>query len=118
VLSRRSLRFSRTRVAFSGTATDRGCGARGAGRVRRMWVGVYRAVPGACRWLQPNGRLGPRRSCRSRTLLPARGTTRWSFAKSAALPTGLYGVWALGDDTAGNREHGSSAARRAFFRLR
>jgi hypothetical protein len=117
-VTRGSLRASRDRLALAGTTRAPGCGPRGPGRVRRVWVAVYRAVAGGCRWLGADGRLGARRSCRRPVLLRARGTTSWRFALATSLPPGLYGVWVLGDDDAGHREHGASPDRQAFFTLR
>jgi hypothetical protein len=115
---RRGLRATRRRLSLSGTSTDRGCGARGAGAFGRVYVAVYRPVRGACRWLRADGRLTARRSCRRPVLLRAAGTARWRLAKSVHLPRGRYGVWALGVDAAGNREGGALRARRASFVVR
>jgi zinc carboxypeptidase len=117
-ISRGSLRASRTGLALSGTSRDRGCGARGAGAVRRVYVAVYRSEPGGCRHLRADGRLSARRACNRPILLRAVGAARWRFAKRVRLPRGRYVAWVVGRDAAGNQERGGAAARRASFVLR
>ncbi|MGI8511534.1 MAG: hypothetical protein ACR2NH_02795 [Solirubrobacteraceae bacterium] len=119
-ITRGSLRASRRSVAFAGRTSDRGCGARGAGRVGRVLVAVYRPVIGGCRYLQANGRLSARRRCNRPLVLPARGTTSWRFSKRVVLPRGPYGVWAFGIDASPgrNQERGGLRARASSFRLR
>jgi hypothetical protein len=117
-ITRRSVRASASRLALAGGTSDRGCLARGKGRVARVYVAVYRPVAHGCRWLTARGRLTGRRPCRRPVLLRVTGTTRWRFAKRVHLPRGRYGLWVLGEDAGGNRERGSSSARRASFRLR
>jgi hypothetical protein len=118
IIARRSLRTGRTRLTASGTSRDRGCGARGAGAVRRVYVAVYRAVRGGCRYLQANGRLSARRRCARPILLRASGAARWRFTKSVRLPRGRYHLWVVGRDGAGNQERGRARARSATFVLR
>lgn len=118
VIARRSLRISGARLMLSGTSQDRGCGARGAGSVRAVYVAVYRATRGGCRFLMGNGRLSARRRCNRPILLRASGSSRFRFARTVRLPRGFYELWVLGQDAAGNRERGRAPGRRATFRLR
>jgi hypothetical protein len=117
-ITRRSVRTLRTRLTLSGTSRDRGCGARGAGAVRRVSVAIYRPVARGCRYLQANGRLSARRRCNRPILLRAAGLARWRFTKRVRLPRGRYGVWVVGRDAVGNQERGRARARRASFVLR
>jgi hypothetical protein len=114
-IARRTLRVSRGRLSLRGVSRARGCSRV---KVTRVYVAVYRAVKGGCRPLRPNGRLGPRRSCRKPILLRARGTTKWRFARRVRLPRGRYGLWVMARDNVGHREHGKRRGRRATFRLR
>ncbi|HVE68594.1 MAG TPA: M14 family zinc carboxypeptidase [Solirubrobacteraceae bacterium] len=115
---RRSMRVSRIRLTLSGTSRDRGCGARGAGLVRRVFVAVHRSVRGGCRYLQANGRLSLRRRCNRPILLRAGGASRWRYTKRVFLPRGRYMLWVVGRDARGNQEGGRRVARRSVFRVR
>jgi Zinc carboxypeptidase len=117
-ITRRSLRASRTALSLSGRTRDRGCGRNGAGVVRRVYVAVYRAVRGGCRYLQGNGRLSRRRACRRPIIIRARGTTRWRFNRRARLPRGRYAAWAVGVDARGNQERGRLRGRTVSFRVK
>jgi hypothetical protein len=113
-------RISRTRaVRLSGRSRDRGCGAKGAGRVRRVRVAVGRRYADQrCRYLKPNNRFGPLVSCLRTTYLSARGTTRWSIRLKRRLPRGRYVVWARGIDAAGNVEHKARRVNLGRFTVR
>jgi subtilase family serine protease len=50
-IKRSSLRASRRRLVLAGSASDRGCGASGAGRVKRVRVAVARLRGKRCRFL-------------------------------------------------------------------
>jgi hypothetical protein len=117
-IRRGSLRASRRALSLSGRATDRGCGFRGAGEVRRVFVAVFRPRFGACQFLLRTGELSGRRSCRRPVLLRATGTARWRFAKRVRLPAATYGVRAVAVDSRRNTERGRHASRRASFRIR
>jgi hypothetical protein len=116
----RSARVSRTRVVrLSGRSSDRGCGAKGAGKVKRVRVAVGRRYANErCRYLQPNNRFGPLVSCLRTTYLSARGTTSWSIRLKRRLPRGRYVVWVRGVDAAGNVEHKARRANLGRFTVR
>lgn len=112
--SRSRLRVTSSGISLRGTSTDTGCpGA----SVRRVTVSVALATrPNGCRFLQSNGRLGSRRSCRRTVYLPGQGGSSWTFTRRARLPRGEYKVWVRAYDAAGNVE--KKAFRRNFVRLR
>ncbi|MEA2275729.1 MAG: pseudomonalisin [Solirubrobacteraceae bacterium] len=86
-VQRRSLHATRRGVALTGTASDRGCGAAGAGRVG---VAIARLAGSRCRFLSAHGRLGAPRSCARPAYLTAHGTARWRLSIRARLPRGSY----------------------------
>ena len=98
------------RVRVRGRATDRGCRAKGRGKVRRVTVAVVRRVRRRgrvrCRYLRRNGRFGKARSCRRGHYLRARGRGRWRLTIRRSLPRGRYEIRARAYDTIGNRESG------------
>ena len=112
-------RVSRRRVVvLRGRSSDRGCGARGAGRVKQVRVAVGRRfAKQRCRYLRPDIRFGPLVECRRTTYLSARGTTRWSIRLGRRLPRGRYVVWVLGVDAAGNVERKARRANPGRFRV-
>ncbi|MDX6650319.1 MAG: hypothetical protein QOJ97_2270 [Solirubrobacteraceae bacterium] len=112
--ARGGLRASRSALTLAGASRDRGCGARGAGAVSRVYVAVYRPGAGGCRHLQAGGRLSARRSCARPTFLRAAGASRWRFSRRVSLPAGRYVALASARDAAGNAER----ARRIGFRVR
>jgi hypothetical protein len=117
-ITRRTLRASRLRLALRGTTRVAACARNARLRVTRVYIAVYRAVRKGCRFMKPNGRLTPRRSCRRPLLVLARGTTRWNVARRVRLPRGTYGLWVLARDNYGHREHGTRRGRRAVYRVR
>lgn len=84
-----------------GIAIDQGCGAAGAGNVRRVSVAIARKVGKRCQHLRLNGRLGPAAKC-THVWLPAKGTRNWSFRLRHRLPHGKYLVSTRAVDAAGN----------------
>jgi hypothetical protein len=116
----RKVRVARTRaVTLSGVAGDRGCGAKGAGRVSRVRVAVGRRYANQrCRYLKADNRFGALTSCLRTTYLSARGTTRWSIRLRRRLPAGRYVVWARGVDAAGNVEHKARRVNLGRFSVR
>jgi hypothetical protein len=109
-LRKRDLKRRAASLRLKGRTTDRGCAAvRGSkGKVKRVYVSVAK-VRGKgrgqnCQFLDKRGRLTRARNCRRAILLPARGTTRWSFRLSARFPAGHYRVVARGVDTSRNKE--------------
>jgi hypothetical protein len=93
---------SRKRVlTVRGSASDRGC----AHRLARVTVAVAkRSEGGRCRYLQADGRLGARGSCRHATYVSARGTTHWLLRVARRVPPGTYVVRSRAIDAAGNVE--------------
>jgi hypothetical protein len=86
-----------------GVASDRGCGAAGAGQLKRVSVSIRRTSGKRCQHLLRNGRLGSATSCTPRWL-PAKGTKTWTFRISHKLPRGKYMVTTRAVDLAGNVE--------------
>jgi hypothetical protein len=102
------------RSGVSGSASDRGCGAKGHGRVARVSVAVARRVAnGRCEFAKRSGRLGRARSCAHRGYLRARGTRHWSLRLAHRLPRGHYSAWVRSRDAAGN-----ARTRRTGFSVR
>jgi len=99
-------RFAKARAsALSGRASDRGCSAKGRGRVATVSVAVARRLArGRCRFAAASGRLGSARSCSRPRYVRARGTTRWSVRFAHRLPRGRYVAWVRARDAAGNHE--------------
>jgi hypothetical protein len=115
--SARAARAGRV-LRLRGTASDRGCGGRVAGRVKRVSVSVARVTGKRCRYLQRNGRLTRRAlSCRRPRYIRARGTRSWRFASRRALPAGPYVIRVRATDAVGNVER-SGRANRVRVRLR
>ncbi len=103
VRARKARRLRNGRLRISGTATDRGCGAKGRGRVRRVQVAVARRAGRRCRFVTRAGRLTKARSCRRPVLLKPRGRVRWTLTVKRPLPRGRYSVYVRASDRAGNR---------------
>ncbi|UTI66374.1 hypothetical protein NBH00_09225 [Paraconexibacter antarcticus] len=117
-LTRSRARLTRRGLRLAGTSTDAGCDGR-AGATTGVSISVARLVPGraaACRFLRPDGRLSPVRSCARTSYLPATGTARWTFTRRVRLPAGRYRVYVRGVDAAGNVER--KARGRTDLRLR
>jgi hypothetical protein len=118
-----ALKHRGTRLSLRGRSRDLTCRlpgqtVRAAGTVRGVSVSIAKIERGACRFLDGKGRLGGRRSCRKPTLLPARGTERWSFAISARLPSGSYRAVVRATDDSGNKERPASRRNVVRFRVR
>ena len=96
-------RLTRRGANLRGTSSDRGC-ASGRGALSRVAVSIGRAVGRRCKFLKANGAFGAATSCKSTVYLPARGTTRWTFARKVRLPRGSYKVYVRGIDAAANYE--------------
>ena len=101
-LGKARLRRKGLALRISGAASDRGCGAAGAGAVRGVRLAVGRGEGrGRCRFANRAGDLGEIRSCHRRQYLAARGAAAWRLAFEG-LPPGRYLVWARATDAAGN----------------
>jgi subtilase family serine protease len=111
---RKSLRASRRKLALAGTASDRGCGASGAGKVKRVRVAVARLSGKRCRFLALKAGFSKPRSCKRAGYLVARGTTKWKLSLRRRLPAGTYRAYVRATDSAGNT--GKAASLR--FRVR
>jgi hypothetical protein len=106
------IRGGRVTLALGGTSRDTGCTSANLipARIGVKLVNVsVQKVRGKgrgknCRFVKANGKLTGWRNCRKPVLLPAHGTTRWSFRKSYTLPAGHYRAVARGIDVSGNRE--------------
>jgi hypothetical protein len=101
-VARTSVRTSAKRLRVSGRASDRGCGARKAGKVRRVQVSVAKTSGKRCRYLSAKGTLGAPASCARPRYLRAKGTTRWSLTAKRRLPKGTYRIRVRATDAAGN----------------
>lgn len=106
-------RFSRRGVSLKGRATDKGCGPKGRGKVARVTLAISRRVGHKCQWLQPKGNFGPTASCRRKTYVTAKGTSKWSFTLKRKLKKGTYAVVPRAIDSVGNQEKPVRGSRRA-----
>ena len=95
-------RPSRKRLSLTGTASDRGCRAHGAGRVKSVRVAVARRAGKRCRFLKGKKGFTRPRSCSKRIFMTAKGTTHWRFAFRGHLAKGRYSAYVRGTDAAGN----------------
>jgi hypothetical protein len=99
---KRAAKASRRRLSLTGTASDRGCRAHGAGHVKSVRVAVARRAGKRCRFLQGKRGFAKPRSCAKRIFLRAKGTTHWRFAFRGHLAKGRYSAYVQGTDAAGN----------------
>jgi hypothetical protein len=90
-----------------GRARDRGCAGVGA-----ELISLYKLERHGCRYLQPNGRLRRRTSCRRSVWLRARGTSSWRLRVRARLPRGYYRLLVRAVDRRGNHERPSKGNSR------
>jgi subtilase family serine protease len=111
---RKSLRASRRKLVLAGSASDRGCGTSGAGKVKRVRVAVARLSGKRCRFLALKAGFAKPRSCKRAGYLVARGTTKWKLILRRRLPAGSYRAYVRATDSAGNA--GKAASLR--FRVR
>jgi len=117
-IARRTLRASRRGVALAGSATDRGCGAKGRGKVARVQVALGRVSGSRCRFVDARRRFGRLTSCRTPTYLTASGTAKWRFAYHHALGAGHYLMWVRAVDSAHNVERLTHARSLIKFAIR
>jgi hypothetical protein len=115
-VKKHGIRLRNGRLSVRGTASDRGCAAKGAlraasGHVSQVRVSVALLHGKRCRFLRANGKLTTARSCRSAVLLRASGTRKWSLTKNANLPHGRYVIRPHAIDAAGNRSRGVRPTR-------
>jgi hypothetical protein len=89
-------------LVVRGTASDRGCGSFGRGKVAGVTVSVSRKRGGKCQFMSSKGRLSSAKSCSRPTWLPARGTIRWAFALPKHIGHGAFVVRTRALDSAGN----------------
>lgn len=92
------------RGVIRGIAIDQGCGAAGAGKVKRVDVAIARKVGERCQHLMRSGRLGRASACTSHIWLAAKGSKSWTFRARHKLPRGRYLVRTRAIDAAGNVE--------------
>ncbi|MEA2390513.1 MAG: hypothetical protein QOK31_622 [Solirubrobacteraceae bacterium] len=98
----RDIRVRRTSLAVRGTAREHGCRV---ARLTAVTVSISRRLAHhRCRFLQPNGRFDRAGSCRPRTPLLARGTSRWRLGLNTRVPVGRYLLISTAYDAAGRRE--------------
>jgi pseudomonalisin len=109
------VRASRKRLLLSGTASDRGCRAKGAGKVKRVRVAVMRKAGKRCRFLRGRTGFSPPRSCARRIYVTAHGTTKWRLTYRGRVPTGTYHAYVRGSDANRNIQLKVTARR---FRVR
>lgn len=110
---------SRRGVTLNGRSSDRGCGAKGRGRVVRVSVAIARRMAhGKCRSVLASGRFGKAGSCSRPHYLRARGTARWRLRLAHPLPRGSYVAWARGVDAAGNVERRQGSRNATRFSIR
>jgi hypothetical protein len=111
-------RLTRRGIVLRGQASDRGCGAGGRGSVARVTVAISRRAGKKCQWLGGNGKFGRATSCRRKTYVSARGTSRWSYLRKLRLRRGTYAVVVRAIDSVGNVERSAHASARRSFRVR
>jgi hypothetical protein len=99
---KRAVKASRRRLLLTGTASDRGCRANGAGRVKRVRVAVARRAGKRCRFLQGREGFSKSRSCTKRIYVTAKGTSRWRYTFRGRLAAGRYHAYVRASDSAGN----------------
>jgi pseudomonalisin len=114
----RAIRASRRRLSLTGTASDRGCRAGGAGRVRRVRVAVARRAGTRCLFLRGRKGFTRPRSCSKRVYLTAKGTTRWRYTFRGRLANGRYRAYVRGTDASGNVPRRLPQAAIRSFRVR
>jgi hypothetical protein len=112
---KRWVRASRKRLVLSGTASDRGCGANGAGRVKRVRVAVVRKAGKRCRFLKGRKGFSAPRSCSRRIYLTAHGTSKWTLTYKGRLAKGAYRTYVRASDVSKNIQLKLTARR---FRVR
>ncbi len=90
-------------LRLRGRASDKGCGAKGRGRVVRVTITVLRHTSKRrCVFVAPSGHLGSARACRSPIQLLAKGAAHWRFSKKLHVKRGTYTVLVRAFDAAGN----------------
>jgi hypothetical protein len=105
-------------VTLTGRSRDRGCGAKGVGKVNRVRVAIARKRGRLCRFAKANGQFGRLISCLRTSYLSAKGTSRFRFTYRHHLPKGKYLAWARGIDTAGNIERKARLSNAKHFTVR
>ena len=115
---KRAVQASRRRLSLSGTASDRGCRANGAGRVARVRVAVARRAGRRCRFLEGRKGFSRPRSCAKRVYVTAEGTAHWRYAFHGRLATGRYRAYVRGTDAAGNVPRTLPKVSMRSFRVR
>jgi len=87
-----------------GIAIDQGCGATGAGKLKRVDVAIARKAGKRCQSLLPSGRLGQAGACKH-VWLHAKGKGKWSLRLKHKLPRGKHLIATRAIDSACNVEH-------------
>jgi hypothetical protein len=105
------------RVVLRGSTKDRGCGASGRGKIKRVEVAVARPIGARCRFVGATGSLGRSTSCTPRTFRRATGTKSWRYRLRKPLSAGEYLAWVRAKDGAGNVER-VATKNRVRFRVR
>jgi hypothetical protein len=111
-------------IRLRGRSSDRGCAATKTlsmrkGRVETVMVSIAKVRRHGCRFVSAKGRIEKERSCKRATLLPAKGTTRWSFRlRVHSLPAGNYRAVARAVDASQNKEKPSKSRNVIRFRIR
>jgi subtilase family serine protease len=115
---KRAVTATRKRLALTGTASDRGCRANGAGRVARVRVAVSRKAGTRCRFLKAKKGFTTPRSCSRRVYMTAKGTARWRFTYRGRLAKGSYRAYVRGTDADGNAPRQLAKTAIRAFRVR
>jgi hypothetical protein len=124
----RPLRHTRKGLTVKGHTSDNGCRKLAEARRRNrilVSVSIAKRAGRKCRFLERDGTLSRRRSCRRPTKLRAKGKyslkkhrLTWRYHTGAKLPKGRYVVIALAVDQSGNAERRVSHRNRKTFRVR
>jgi hypothetical protein len=105
-------RLSTAGLRLKGVARGRGC------KIKRVRVAVGRKVGRLCRFLQPSGRFGAKRSCLRTQYISAKGRTKWRLNRKVRLPRGKYLVWSRAIDSRGVIERKANPRNLMRQRLR
>ena len=109
------VRASRRRLLLSGTASDRGCRAGGAGKVKRVRVAVMRKAGRRCRFLRGRRGFSSPRSCKRRIYVTAHGTAKWRLTYRGRIAKASYHAYVRASDADRNIQLRVTARR---FRVR
>ena len=113
---------TRARISLEGRSTD--TAPQGlTPRVAKVRISIGRRTGKGCRFLDADGRFGPKVSCLRTTYVIARvakplRNVGWKYTLGTRLPRGRYLAWARGIDAAGNVEKKNQKRNLVRFTIR